>query len=365
MKRGRRLLGAAAILLTVAGVGVATLHDGKATTPARQESRPVTAAVMRGSLAATVSLDGTLTHRTRSDGSPYVAINHARGIYTALPENGESVGCGGVLYRVNDRPVLMLCGRVPVYRSLRSGDRGRDVRQLNRNLHLLHVDADAGVHVDPGGDVFTARTQQALRMLQRKRGCAVTGALGLDDVVFLPEPVQIAKVTAGVGTTARPGEQVARATSQIIEVQVSLDPSQEGVVKKGDRTRISLPDNTSTTGTVNRIGKIALAAAGQNGNSGQATVPVYVTLDHPARARGFDAAPVQLEITTTGVDNALSVPVTAILGKAGGGFAVEVVGDAGQSHLVAVKLGLFDTTAGRVQVDGDLHAGDHVVVPSP
>jgi hypothetical protein len=30
-----------------------------------------------------------------------------------------------------------------------------------------------------------------------------------------------------------------------------------------------------------------------------------------------------------------------------------------------VKLGLFDTTDGRVQIDGDVRAGDPVVVPSP
>jgi hypothetical protein len=33
-------------------------------------------------------------------------------------------------------------------------------------------------------------------------------------------------------------------------------------------------------------------------------------------------------------------------------------------ELVAVELGLFDTTAGRVEVKGDLREGDRVVVPS-
>jgi multidrug efflux pump subunit AcrA (membrane-fusion protein) len=72
-----------------------------------------------------------------------------------------------------------------------------------------------------------------------------------------------------------------------------------------------------------------------------------------------------VEITTKGVANALSVPVTAIVGRSGGGFAVEVVRGDGRRELVAVKLGLFDTAGGRVQVvEGDLHEGDQVVVPS-
>jgi len=71
-----------------------------------------------------------------------------------------------------------------------------------------------------------------------------------------------------------------------------------------------------------------------------------------------------VDITTKGVDNALSVPVTALLGKSGGGFAVEVVRGGGRRELVAVKLGLFDTGGGRVQVEGDLREGDSVVVQS-
>jgi multidrug efflux pump subunit AcrA (membrane-fusion protein) len=75
---------------------------------------------------------------------------------------------------------------------------------------------------------------------------------------------------------------------------------------------------------------------------------------------------VEVEITTKGVETALSVPATAIVGKSGGGFAVEVVRADGRRELVAVKLGLFDSAGGRVQVvQGDLRHGEQVVVPSP
>ena len=84
----------------------------------------------------------------------------------------------------------------------------------------------------------------------------------------------------------------------------------------------------------------------------------------PAATGSWDQAPVQVEITTDEVDSALSVPVTALVGRSGGGFAVEVVRAGGRRELVAVKLGLFDDTDGRVAVEGDLHEGDPVVVPS-
>ena len=148
-------------------------------------------------------------------------------------------------------------------------------------------------------------------------------------------------------------------------MQLALDPSQQGEVKTGDHAQITLPGNKAVTGRVDRLGRVAQVPAGQNTNAGGATIPAHLSLDHPEQARGLDKAPVQVEITTRGVENALNVPVTAIVGKSGGGFAVEVVGAGGRRELVAVKLGLFDTAGGRVQVEGDLRVGDRVVVPSP
>ena len=83
----------------------------------------------RGKLSDLVSQYGTLTYRARSDGSPYSVIDRARGTYTKLPDAGDQVDCGDVLYRVDDHPVLLLCGPVPAYRDLHGGDVGNDVRQ--------------------------------------------------------------------------------------------------------------------------------------------------------------------------------------------------------------------------------------------
>ena len=81
---------------------------------------------------------------------------------------------------------------------------------------------------------------------------------------FLPEPVRIAKVTGELGGSARPGAPVLHATSDTLEVQVDLDPSQQGEVKKGDRAQITLPGNTSVTGRVDRLGRVAQVPAGQD-----------------------------------------------------------------------------------------------------
>ena len=353
MRRKTWVLAGAAVLVAVTATGVVVVMSGaKQATPAAAGPPANTVKVEQGKLSAVVSMDGTLTYRARSDGSPYSVINQAHGTYTRLPHAGEKVDCGDVFYRVDDKPVLLLCGTVPAYRDLAMGDKGNDVRQLNRNLH------------EPQGNDFTWRTEVALKKLQLDKGFDVTGELGRDDAVFLPESVRVAKVTGELGGSARPGAQVAQATSDTLDVQVALDASQQGSVRKGDRAQITLPGNKSVKGKVARLGRVAQTPAGQNANAGDATIPAFISLTDPAKARGLDKAPVQVDITTKGVESALSVPVTALVGKSGGGFAVEVVRDGGGRELVAVKLGLFDTADGRVEVRGDLREGDHVVVPS-
>jgi hypothetical protein len=345
------LTGAGAVVAVAVLGGVVVLSRADHATSAAQGQPANTAMVQQGKLSAAVSQDGTLTYRARPDGSPYAVINQARGVYTDLPETGDEVGCGGVLYRVDEQPVLLLCGTVPAYRALHVGDAGQDVRQLNRNLHQR-------------GRVFSAKTEQALEALQRRRGLQVSGALALGEAVFLPEPVRVAKVTGEIGGAARPGAPALAVTSDTLHVQVNLDPSDQGQVKKGDRAQITLPGDTIVAGNVDGFGRGAEAPSEQGSSAADATIPTYIGLDDPGKARGLDRAPVQVDVTTAGVPSALSVPVTALVGKSGGGFAVEVVRAGGRRELVAVKLGLFDTADGRVQVEGDLRAGDRVVVPS-
>jgi hypothetical protein len=355
---------AGAVVLAAAAVtgGVVAMSGAEQATPAAQEPPANTATVEKGRLSDMVSQYGILTYRARPDGSPYAVINRARGTYTKLPQNGDKIHCGDVLYRVNDKPVLLLCGSTPAYRSLSEGASGPDVAELNANL--VHLGYATRAQLDPSSDRFGSATASALEKLQSKLGEDRTGSLDLGQAVFLPEPVRIANVSGELAGFAQPGSKVLSATSDTLEVQLALDPSQQGEVKTGDRAQITLPGNRSVTGKVDRLGRVAEVPAGQDTSAGDATIPAYISLDVPAEAHGLDRAPVQVEITTKGVESALSVPVTAIVGRSGGGFAVEVVRADGHRELVAVKPGLFDTAGGRVQVEGDLRQGEQVVVPS-
>jgi hypothetical protein len=162
---------------------------------------------------------------------------------------------------------------------------------------------------------------------------------------------------------------VAQATATKRQVKIDLDASQQASVRLKDTALITLPDNQTTRGVVTRIGTVASStgtggASGSGSGSSSTTIPIYITLKHPHAIGTLDQAPVRVQIITAGVNDALIVPVTALLAQPGGGYAVETANARGRNRLVPVTLGLFDDADGLVQVSGSLSAGEQVVVPS-
>jgi peptidoglycan hydrolase-like protein with peptidoglycan-binding domain len=365
-RRRRKVLAGTGVLVLLAAAGVAAavmdpFDDGDAQ-PAPTVDGTSLAAVREGPLSTQVTQSGKLSYAAHGDGTPYAVVNQAKGIYTWVPSEGKEIGCGKTLYRVDEKPVVLICGDTPAYRALSAGDEGREVRDLNENLVKLGYAEKS--ELDPDSDYYGSETAEAVTELQGELGVDETGTLDLGDAVFLPGPLRVTKAMAKAGTRAAPGAQVAQAASARRQVTVELDPGQQSQVKVGDRAQITLPDNRTTPGRVIRIGTVA--RSGDDEDSSSSTIPVYITLTRPKDAGKLDEAPVQVQITTDGIEKALTVPVTALMGKAGGGYVVEVADPAGgqRRRLVPVTLGIFDNDTGLVQVSGDLSAGDQVVVPA-
>jgi HlyD family secretion protein len=383
MRRLTWPLAAAAALaaMTVIG-GVLVMSGGRQPALAAQQVPTNTAQVQKRTLSAMVSQGGVLTYRARSDGSPYFMINQAQGVYTELPGLGRVISPGQVLYRVNDRPVVLLRGSTPAYRSLSAGVSGPDVAELNADLVALGYATRAELH--PRSAFFGAATTTAVEKLQAALGVARNGSLALGQVVFEPAAVRVTSVSAHLGGRTQPGETVMQATSTARLVQIALPASQQTEVAVGNKVSITLPNNQTTPGVVSSVATVATcpSSSGPGGSSsgaatsgadscssggsgsGTPTIAVDVTFSDPAAAGKWDQAPVQVGITTDSVRGALTVPVAALLAQAGGGYAVEVVGAGERHHLVPVSLGLFDDAEGLVQVTGSgLGAGQRVVVP--
>jgi hypothetical protein len=378
------VLAGAAVLAAVTAVGVVIAAPGaKHATMAAGEPPANTAAVEKRELSAMVSVDGTLTYRAGSDGSPYAVINQASGTYTELPAAGQVITQGQVLYRLNDSPVVLLYGSTPAYRTLSAGATGADVAELNADLVALGYATSA--RLSPTSASFGSASRAALERLQAALGVTKNGTLTLGQAVFEPLAVRVTNLSAQQGGSGQTGQIVMQGSSTTRQVQVALDASQQTDVAVGDKVTITLPDNQTTPGVVSSVGPVATcpsssaggsssdsAAAGADtcpsgisGSSSTPTIAVGVTPSDPAATGTWDQAPVQVGITTARVSSALVVPVTALLAQPGGVYVLEVVGVAGTNHLVPVSLGLFDDADGLVQVTGSgLAAGQQVVVPA-
>jgi hypothetical protein len=380
----------AVVLVVAAGVGgadAAGVFSAANSTAASNAYATSTATVMRGSLTEQTQEDGTLA----SAGSYLVVVPGSPGsggsgpssggsgalTFTSLPQAGQTIRQGQVLYEANETPVVLLYGSVPAYRDLSEGMTGGDVTELNADLVKLGYATAAALGPVSSWDYFSSETAYALGLLQAHLGLTQTGTLPLGQAVFLPGAIQV----TGLGTGAAPGAPVTAGATVLTGssltpvVTVDLDASMQTEVAVGNTVAITLPDGSVTPGVISQISTVASSSSsssggpsssGNGGNSsggsGAATITVLVSLSDPKAAGNLNQAPVEVTITTGRVSNVLIVPVDALLAQPGGRYAVEVTGPGGH-HLVTVTPGLFDDAAGTVQVTGNLTPGQHVVVP--
>jgi HlyD family secretion protein/Putative peptidoglycan binding domain len=348
----------AVLALAVVAVGLAVARRPRPAAPAAQVATAM-APVTRGTVTQRIQIAGVLGF----DGTYPVAHQGQPGILTAAARPGSVVRRGGVLYRVDNQAVRLLFGTIPVYRDLAAGmPDGPDVHQLEQNL--------AALRLDPGrvDQRFTGATAAAIRRWQTRWGLPAwrrTGALPLGAVVFAPVALRIGQVPAVVGTSVAPDAPVLAATSTRRVVTAQLPADRQSLVHAGDKVRVTVGGASAPVpGTVVRVGRVAATPetdqGGADGGSQPATVTVTIRADLPAGG-DLDRAPAQLAITTAVHRDVLLVPVVALLPAPGDGYHVRLA----SGEYVRVRPGLFDSTAGTVEVRGELTVGQLVQVPAP
>jgi HlyD family secretion protein len=180
-------------------------------------------------------------------------------------------------------------------------------------------------------------------------------------VVFLPGPLRVGGQDAKAGSAVHAGLLVEHGTGSAPDVQVQLDPALIPSVHTGDQVTVTMPDGTGRKGRITEVGGVAVTQATAT-NPQQALAPVTITVSG-STAGVLDQAQVQVGITTAVHRQVLAVPIVALLARPGGTYDVVVVSGGVRRH-VAVQAGLFDETAGLVEVDGPgLAEGQKVEVP--
>lgn len=215
-----------------------------------------------------------------------------------------------------------------------------DVRQIADNLTALG---------------YSGPLADQVRRWQRDAGLAVTGIIGPSQVVVIPGPVHVAAHGAAIGETlvaSSPDRGSILDYSSIDKlVTVPLSVGDQRLAAPERSVVVTLPDDSKVNGVISKVGSVVT-----NG-----TFEITVGVADQAALGGLEVASVDVELVSDSRSDVLSVPITALLARPEGGFAVEVITQ-DAAALVPVNTGLF--AAGRVEIAGDgIAEGMRVGVP--
>jgi peptidoglycan hydrolase-like protein with peptidoglycan-binding domain len=345
-RRRAAVTGVGGVVL-VGGFGLAAVGLGGEgpTTAAHSSLPPATAPIERTTLVETQQADGTLGFGT----SHTAAGGGGRGTLTWLAAPGTEVTRGRSAYRVDDKPVPLLYGSLPLYRTLAVGTKGADVGQFERNLRALGY---TGFTVDR---TYSSDTAAAVRRWQDDLGVSQTGMVTQGSVLIASGAIRVAERKAEVG--GRPSGPLFTYTGTSRVVSVDLDVQYQRLAKKGAEVSIELPDGGTTKGTITKVGKVAKQGQGDN----PSTITVTVEVTRQRSLGSYDKAPVTVHLNAGRHPDVLAVPIAALLAQPDGGYAVQVV-EGTRVRTVGVETGAF--TDGKVEISGPgLSGGMKVGVP--
>lgn len=155
---------------------------------------------------------------------------------------GQPLVSGRRVARVDGVPVVALATTVPPYRDLSWGDKGRDVRAVQRELRRLG-------YATPADGIFGRRTHIAVRTLQKKIGRTTPdGKLHAAEVLWLPAAsIRPGSCELAKGARIAAGQQFAKIPARLTAVTVDALP---GNLVAGPRTLTAM----GATGPLGRDG---------------------------------------------------------------------------------------------------------------
>jgi hypothetical protein len=372
-RRRRRLVVvsviAASAVLVLGGLGFARwMGRADAAGAATEAVTPAaTTTVTRDDISSARTLPGTLGY-----GAARTVTGSGHGVITWLPAAGATIARGQKVYAVDDQPVPLFYGRIPLFRDLATkGTVGRDVRVVFDNLRALGyavgsqpapgtvvgkavpysvpaASATAGQMrivghtVHDGEAVLTTALITAIKAWQQKLELPVDGRLTVGSVLVLPAAVRVSGLSAQVGSPATGDVLSTTSTSKVITVQA--DQGDAATIDNGDRASVALSDGTTTSAKVTSVSTTLQTPEGADPASPK--LAVTLALDHPSKLKKVDSADLQVSFAAETHKQVLTVAISALLALQEGGYALQTPAGA----LIAVKTGIFAN--GRVEIRG-------------
>jgi hypothetical protein len=354
-------------ILVVVGTSVAYLLGSQVRAPtsnATVQMRDV--AVTRGDLVVKVNIAGTLVGTALE----VPASAEVSGTVTWLSPNGTVVSRGETLFRIDNRPVVLLYGSTPSWRAFGPGmTDGPDLAELQTNLLALGFGQRFGLVAD--GHYSDADRRTVAAFAQTEGIELVNDVLAFGGVVFEPGPVLVVGHRASLGSAVSPGTQVLDIVGMTPQVIAQVGSSDASLIGVGIPASVTLAQGQPMiAGSVVDISSTPLANVGSGPgsnttpDSGQ-TLFVTIALANPPQGLPLQGAVVAVQLKVKVLHDVLIVPVTALVALVEGGYALQIDDGHGRSHLVPVTVGAIDAVDALVQVTGpSVRAGLSVEVPA-
>ncbi|WP_407841248.1 peptidoglycan-binding protein [Streptomyces sp. DSM 116496] len=322
--RGRTVLVAGAVVLVAAVAVVGALGlGGGAESPGAPARSGSTVQVTKENLVERTQVEGQLGY-----GAEIPLPVKATGTVTWLPEPGTTVERGGDLLRVDDRPVVLLYGALPMFRELglgqetpttvtptptttqgsgRGGDgsggstassggsgkgggtgtgtgtttgtgtgsaagpasaSGAPTRPL-RGMDVMQFERNLAALGYTGFTVdeeFTTGTATAVKRWQKSLGLPQTGRVGIGDVIYSTGQVRIGHAAVRLGSAV--GENALTHTGTARKIVINASAQEASWAVRGTAVTVTLPDGREAPGEVASVGTSATAGSDSGGGGG-------------------------------------------------------------------------------------------------
>ncbi|HEY5246213.1 MAG TPA: Calx-beta domain-containing protein, partial [Acidimicrobiales bacterium] len=186
------------------------------------------------------------------------------------------------------------------------------------------------------------------------------------DVTFEPTdmivgqwPIRIGTVYVKAGAAIGTGEAILQLTEPDLSVTLQASAADRTKLKVGQHCTVQISgQNTEGTGVITELDSTPTVVAGSSGGSSQ----VYEGRIQVSNFSGADGSQVSINVVDQQVENALTVPIAAVLQNGSGQNVVRVINlnKSGKVTTVPVTTGL--TEGSYVQITKGLHLGQTVIV---
>lgn len=178
------------------------------------------------------------------------------------------------------------------------------------------------------------------------------------DMIVGSWPTHVGQVFVKAGASVAPGEAILSLTEPDLSVTLQATAAQRSELAVGQKCTIQISgENTSGTGVITELDTAPTTVTGSGGQSSQ----VYEGRIAVSDLTGADGSAVSITVVNQQVDNALTVPISAVKQNGSGVNVVRVINldQGGRVTEVPVRTGL--TEGSYIQIKSGLHLNQLVI----